>query len=236
MRRADRLYRITDYLRGRRLTTADWLANRLRVSVRTVYRDIAELIAAGVPVHGEVGVGYALARRMDLPPLMFDRDELAALALGLRFVVAQADLHVRTAAERAQAKMLGMLPRELAEQMRDHKAFVPQRDPHMAARLGEILTAVSANRLIAISYVDADGHVTSRDIWPLGALFGVEAWSVIAWCELRQAHRTFRLDRISRLQPLEQQYVDVPGRRLQDFFDHMQAEHGIPTQFFDPER
>ncbi len=91
MRRADRLFQIVQLLRGRRLTTARWLAERLEVSPRTIYRDIADLIGSGVPVEGEAGVGYMLRPGMDLPPLMFDAEELAAIDLGLRFAQAVAD-------------------------------------------------------------------------------------------------------------------------------------------------
>jgi len=86
MRRADRLFRIVQYLRGRRLTTAAQLAGWLQVSTRTVYRDVRDLSLSGVPVEGEAGVGYRLGAGYDLPPLMFDRAELQALAAGARIV------------------------------------------------------------------------------------------------------------------------------------------------------
>lgn len=236
MRRADRLYRITDYLRSRRLTTAEWLAQRVGVSVRTIYRDIADLVSAGVPIHGEAGVGYALARRMDLPPLMFDRGELAALALGLRFVIAHADDAVQAAAERARGKILGVLPREEAERMQDVKAFVPRGSAPAAARLADILAAVDRQEVLRIAYADERGSKTQRDVRPLGVLFGVAAWSMIAWCELRQAHRTFRLDRIRELHATGRTFAPEPGRGLQEYFDQMWMDYGIPTQHFDPAR
>ena len=86
MRRADRLFAIVQYLRGRRLTTAAQLAQWLEVSESTVYRDVADLAASGVPIDGEAGVGYRIRAGFDLPPLMFNFDEIDALVIGARFV------------------------------------------------------------------------------------------------------------------------------------------------------
>ena len=86
MRRADRLFQIVQYLRGGRLVTARRLAERLEVSERTIYRDIADLMATGVPIDGEAGVGYVMRAGFDLPPLMFTRDEIVALVAGAQMV------------------------------------------------------------------------------------------------------------------------------------------------------
>src|SRR5258706_9573688 len=84
MRRADRLFQIVQFLRGRRLTTAAFLAGRLEVSLRTVYRDVRDLSLSGVPVEGEAGVGYRLRSGFYVPPLMFTLNEIQALAVGAR--------------------------------------------------------------------------------------------------------------------------------------------------------
>lgn len=236
MRRADRLYRITDYLRSRRRTTAEYLAQRLGVSVRTVYRDIADLEAAGVPVQGTAGVGYTLARRIDLPPLMFARDELKAVGLGLRFVQAFGDAAVRAAAERAEGKIRGVLPSSEVEGMREARAYVPRRDAQTAAHLATVLEAVDAREVLQLAYRDEAGRETEREVWPLGTLFGAQAWSAVAWCELRQALRTFRLDRIQRLVRSGRSFPETPGRRLDDYFTQMHLDYGIPPSHFDPDR
>lgn len=199
MRRAERLYRITDYLRARRLTTAAWLAARLEVSARTVYRDIADLQRTGIPIRGEAGVGYALAARIDLPPLMFDRQELEALAAGIRFVRAHGDASLGAAAERAQAKIRGAVSRELARRMEEARVLVPVR------------RAAGTDRL------------------------GPQAWSLVAWCELRQAFRNFRLDRIRATGDRGRRYPDEPGRRLDDYFREMQERYGVARSEFDHE-
>ena len=100
MRRADRLFEIVQYLRGRRLTTAAQLAQWLEVSDRTIYRDIADLCASGVPIDGEAGVGYRLHPHFDLPPLMFNYEEIDALVMGARFVESWGGPKLATAAAR----------------------------------------------------------------------------------------------------------------------------------------
>lgn len=235
MRRAERLYRITDYLRARRLTTAAWLAARLEVSARTVYRDIADLQRTGIPIRGEAGVGYALAARIDLPPLMFDRQELEALAAGIRFVRAHGDASLGAAAERAQAKIRGAVSRELARRMEEARVLVPVRRAAGTDRLGPLLAAIEARRVLRLDYADAQGRVTARDVWPLAATFGPQAWSLVAWCELRQAFRNFRLDRIRATGDRGRRYPDEPGRRLDDYFREMQERYGVARSEFDHE-
>ena len=99
MRRADRLFQIIQLLRNRRVTTARWLADVLEVSERTVYRDIQDLMVSGVPIEGEAGIGYVLKKSFDLPPLMFSREEIAALTLGARIVKSWADPQLAKAAD-----------------------------------------------------------------------------------------------------------------------------------------
>jgi len=110
MRRADRLFQIVQYLRGGRLVTAAMLAERLEVSERTIYRDIADLQSSGVPTDGEAGVGYLMRDGYDLPPLMFTRDEVVALVAGARLIRAWGGAGMARAAEEALTKIGSVLP------------------------------------------------------------------------------------------------------------------------------
>ena len=109
MRRADRLFRIVQMLRAGRLQTARSLAQKLQVSVRTIYRDVQDLQLSGVPILGEAGVGYTLRRDYDLPPLMFNPREITALVLGSRMVAAWGDTELASAANDALRKIEGVL-------------------------------------------------------------------------------------------------------------------------------
>lgn len=234
MRRADRLFRIVQFLRARRLTTAAWLAEHLEVSTRTIYRDIADLSLSGVPIEGEAGVGYALRHKIDLPPLMFERAEAAAVELGLRFVSAYSGPPLSTAALSAMAKVRAVLPRSLIARSESAALFVPRKDAAPGAALGPIFEAIDARRKLSIQYTDAAGQATERVVWPLAAFFWGAAWTMLAWCELRADFRSFRMERIEKLEYLADEYPDSPGRRLMDYLRWMEKNHAVPLADFDP--
>ena len=225
MRRADRLFQIIQFLRTRRVTTAQWLARRLEVSERTIYRDIQDLVASAVPIEGEAGVGYVIRKGYDLPPLMFDANELAALALGASMVDSWTDPDLARAAQSALSKIESALPPERRERMEHSRMFSPmQRVPPETARLmAELRRAMDRSHKVRLRYTRLDGEVSERVLWPLGLFFWGQVWTLGAWCELRQALRNFRLDRIDRLQRLEESYPDQPGRRLEDLIEQGRA-------------
>ena len=135
MRRADRLFRIVQLLRGGRLQTARSLAEKLQVSHRTIYRDVQDLQLSGMPITGEAGVGYTLRRDLDIPPLMFDREEIAALVLGARMVEAWGGTELTEAANRALRKIEAVLPAGLREKIDDVLLYAPgfKAPPNCAA-------------------------------------------------------------------------------------------------------
>lgn len=202
MRRADRLFQIVQYLRGGRLTTARTLAEKLEVSERTIYRDIADLIGSGVPVEGEAGVGYVMRAGYELPPLMFTRAEVSALVAGARLIRAWGGAETALAAEEALVKIEAVLPealRETAAQVPIHALDVFGLDPETRALLDRLEAATVARLRLTIDYADAEGRITQRNLRPLGLLFWGRAWTLAAWCELRGDFRTFRVDRIGNL-------------------------------------
>lgn len=199
MRRADRLFQIVQFLRGGRLVTARKLAEKLEVSERTIYRDVADLIGSGVPIEGEAGVGYILRAGFDLPPLMFTRDEVAALVAGARLIRAFGGAEMARASDEALIKIAAVLPeavRLAAEEVPIH-AFEAQSDPALRARIDALDHLVTARRRVEVTYQDASGAESQRVLRPLGLWFWGKVWTLIAWCELRQDFRMFRLDRIT---------------------------------------
>jgi predicted DNA-binding transcriptional regulator YafY len=218
VRRADRLFRIVQMLRRRRVTTAAQLASALSVSVRTIYRDIDDLSASGVPILAEAGVGYALARGFDLPPLMFTRSEVEALVLGARVVRAWADPALAHAAEEALAKIESVLPPALRDRIPQSEIFAPDFhvDAEQKARLQPLREAIAERRKLWISYRDGAGAATERVVRPLGLFFWGTTWTLGGWCELRADFRTFRTDRIAQLEPLAISFEPEPGRTLAD--------------------
>ena len=224
MRRADRLFEIVQYLRGRRLTTAAQLAQWLEVSERTIYRDVADLMATGVPIDGEAGVGYRISASFDLPPLMFNFDEIDALVIGARIVESWAGPGLAKGARSALAKIAGALPREKRVALEGARLFAPGFfvDPMPGERLETFRRAIGAHNVVQLAYRDGHGSATQRRIRPLGIFFWGEAWSVAAWCELRADFRNFRLDRIADLHCLDERFPDETGKRLEDFLRKME--------------
>ncbi|MEQ8815652.1 MAG: YafY family protein [Thalassobaculum sp.] len=223
MRRADRLFRIVDELRRRRRATrASELATLLEVSSRTIYRDMADLMASGVPVEGSAGVGYLLRPGYHMPPLMFDADEIEALVFGLRIVQSWTDPAMAEAAGRAVDRVRAAVPEQLDRRIADLALFAPPRqsvDPEYRIDSGPYRRAIRDRQTLQILYEDESAQRTERRVRPLGLLFYGPKWLLAAWCELRQDFRTFRLDRIAAVQSIDERFRPEPGRTLADFLD-----------------
>lgn len=221
MRRADRLFQIIQFLRTRRVTTAQWLADRLEVSERTIYRDIKDLILSGVNIEGEAGIGYVVRKGFDLPPLMFSEDEITALTLGARLVESWADASLATAAQSALSKIETVLPDDIKSSLGKTLLFSPftRITPETSITMAEVRFAADNRRKISLQYSDAKGNSSERIIWPLGMFFWGTVWTIGAWCELRNDFRVFRLDRINTLCVLDERYPQEKGKSLQDLID-----------------
>lgn len=218
MRRAERLFRLVQLVRGRRLSTAGLLASRLEVSLRTVYRDVADLQAQGVPIEGEAGVGYRMRAGFDLPPLMFDADEAKALAAAVRLAQPRLDAELAAHAETALSKIVGVLPAAARAAADSLVLFapVPAVSERTRERLLLLRQAVEGRRKLRLVYRDLQDAPSERTVRPLGCFLWESAWTLAAWCELRQDFRSFRVDRIEVATALEP-FRDEPGRRLGDW-------------------
>jgi len=204
MRRADRLFLLVNALRGRRraLPARD-LAATLGVSLRTVYRDVADLQRSGVPIEGEAGVGYVLRHGADIPPLMFDADEIEAVVVGIRFARAFAGNRVSEGAARALVKIEAAVP-ERIRALGDRTAILApdcrgESTREFGALLDTLNEAIGARRLLQLDYRDVDGRITTRVVEPLCIVFWGGSWTLGGWCRLRGAFRQFRLGRIEAM-------------------------------------
>lgn len=219
MRRADRLFQIVQLVRGRRLSTAAFLAGRLEVSLRTIYRDVADLQHQGVPIEGEAGVGYRLGAGFELPPLMFTRDEAKSLVAAVRLAQAWLDPALARESETALSKVLSVLPPAVRTSAESLAVFAPmasmsQQSARTLANLQLAREAAALRRKLLFSYRDAEGKPSERVVRPLGNFFWGNVWTLGAWCEQRQDFRSFRLDRMTSLAMLEQTFRDEPGKSL----------------------
>jgi predicted DNA-binding transcriptional regulator YafY len=226
MRRAERLFQIVQLIRGRRLSTARYLAERLEVSERTVYRDVSDLMAQGVPIEGEAGVGYRMNAGFDLPPLMFTRDEAQALVAATRVARSRLDVGLAAHTDTALSKILAVLPpaeRAAAESL---AVYAPAVGPDEATRvrLQTLRNVTESRRKVRIAYLDLKGKSSERTVRPLGCFYWSEVWTLAAWCEAREGFRNFRVDRIERLEALEERFRDEPGKTLADLFRQVECE------------
>ncbi len=199
MRKASRLFEIIQILRlARQPVTAAAIAGRLEVTVRSIYRDIAALQAMRVPVEGERGIGYILRPGFDLPPLMFSIEETEAVVLALALLERQGDAELKAAARRAGDKIAGAVPPPLRQTFSAralHAWGTTPRQPD-GIDLASVRRAIRDEEKLLIDYRDEYGRASERTIRPIALIYYSETANVVAWCELRQAIRNFRADRV----------------------------------------
>ncbi|CAN5121815.1 YafY family protein [soil metagenome] len=213
MRRADRLFQIIQILRrARGPLTAEAIATELETSKRTVYRDIADLMAQRTPIRGEAGVGYVLDSGYDMPPLMLTPDEIEACVLGAQWVAGRGDPALARAAHDLIAKITATVPERL-------RPFVQEPASRPRPALGQavdgldmaqVRAAIHAGQKLTIRYADEHGRESERTIWPVMVGYMDAARMLFAWCEMRQDFRSFRTDRVTGAQFTEERY---PERR-----------------------
>jgi predicted DNA-binding transcriptional regulator YafY len=223
MRRADRLFKLVQLLRRQQVTTARDIAAELEVSERTVYRDVSDLTASGVPIRGEAGVGYSIDRSYDLPPLMFSVEEVEALVLGARMVESWCGDDLASAARDVLAKVDHVLPKRLSDRLARTALFVPNFGWSLpgSEQLADLRMALRDRRKIGITYTDREGKKSDRVLRPLGVFFWGAVATLGAWCELRDDFRNFRIDRIDNLWLRSEVFESEPGRTLQDYYRAM---------------
>lgn len=214
MRRADRLFQIIQVLRRtRQPVTADAMAAELETSKRTVYRDIADLMAQRVPIRGEAGVGYVLDGGYDLPPLMLTPDEIEAAVLGAQWVAGRGDPALARAALDLIAKIGAAVPERL-------RPYALEPSTRAAPRwnvapdgldMAQVRHAIRNGRKIALSYGDEQGRVSERTVWPFAVGYHETVRLLIAWCEMRKDFRSFRTDRVTASEFLETRYPERPA-------------------------
>ena len=227
MRRADRLFQILQILRrARRPTTARALAAELEVSPRTVYRDIADLMASRTPILGEAGIGYVLGRDFDMPPLMLTPDELEAAALGAQWVAEKGDAGLATAARDLLAKIAAVTPERLRPFVLEPSVGVaPSRTPAAdGLDLVQARAAIRRGLKLRIRYRDEAARESERTVWPVMIGYVETARMLAAWCEWREDFRHFRVDRILAAEFLDLRYPARPAELRARWRAHLAAQ------------
>ncbi|KTD08312.1 helix-turn-helix transcriptional regulator [Legionella jamestowniensis] len=229
MSRTQRLFELLQLLRQHRYpVSGKILAEKLEVSLRTLYRDIATLQLQGANIEGEPGLGYVLRPGFTLPPLMFSEEEIEALVLGSRWVARRADEKLKKAAIRALSKISAVLPTDLRHQLESSGLLI---GPTKSLPINEqyealIRHAIRKEYKLQINYTDVNEKESRRIIWPLALGFFEETRMIVAWCELRNDFRHFRTDRINNLSLLE----NFSHKKRQTLLKQWREIYNIPEQ------
>ena len=225
MRRADRLFQLMLIMQEGKVRTARYIAEKLEVSERTIYRDIGDLVGSGIPIDGEAGVGYLLRDEYRLPPLMFNPDELKALALGALMVKAWSDKKLGSVTSTAIRKIESILPEKLKKEIELHEIVVPsyRLSDTTSNNLEAVRQAIDDHIKVELQYLSLKGEQTQRIVWPLLLYFWGDKWTLGAWCEMRQGFRSFRVDLMQELILTDAQFETDSTRSLQGYVDYQRS-------------
>lgn len=227
MARSDRLFRLLQALRTLPSpVTAERLAEEMAVSIRTIYRDIESLRAAGAIIDGETGFGYRLVEDMALPPQTFTRTEIEALVLGLGEVKHVGDGELAQAAETAFAKITATLPERLQLQAVHaiNRIYKPSSPVSSDLDIAFLRRACWDEQVLRIVYIDGEGRQTEREIWPLSIVYLERALILLAQCCVRNAFRRFRIDRIAEATATGENFRPRRVPLLREFVEQMIEE------------
>jgi predicted DNA-binding transcriptional regulator YafY len=212
-----RLFHLLDELRLRRApVTARQLAQVMGVSLRTFYRDIADLQAMGAPIRGEGGVGYVMESGYFMPSLRFDDDELSALALGLRLVAVRTDARMSEAARRTAAKIASALNEDRRGAFLDSSFEAGPSDAAKTPHLETLHDAIRKRKLLEIRYTSLSERPSIRRARPLGLTVFDTVWLLTIWCETARDFRHLRVDRIGDVRETGKPFRDERGKRFAD--------------------
>ncbi len=215
LNRFDRVTAILIQLQSRKTTKAQDLAERFGASLRTIYRDVRSLEAAGIPLFGEPGLGYSLVEGYRLPPVMFTQAEAVSLLTAEKLVEKLAGGQIQADYGSALTKIRAVLAAQDKDLLEGLEESMAVRNPPRPAPgrdkpdgFPAILRSLSERKVLALEYGVPGKSETRRKVEPVGVIFDRSHWYLIAFCRLRQDYRNFRLDRIKGLQLSKETFPD----------------------------
>lgn len=226
MNRIDRLHAILTHLQSKKKVTAQEIADRFNISLRTVYRDVKALEESGVPVIGEAGSGYTVMEGYRLPPVMFTQEEASALLLGAKLAEHQTDASVQKHFLAALYKIKAVLrstDKELMDALDDNIAVATRMpaDTTSGRYLVDLQKALGDKKVITIRYQSNKEEFTRRQVEPIGLWFYGQAWHLIGWCRMRGGYRDFRVSRIQHLELMDEHFHPDSHPSLQEYMQTM---------------
>lgn len=226
MRRTDRLFNIIQLFRDGRLHKGAAIAERMEVSLRTVYRDVETLIGSGVPITGERGVGYMMTEPVFLPPLNLTPGELEVLELGIALVQSSFGKSLSEQSQSLGDKVRAVLPRpEMLDPARGAIAiYTPRYSQDVLDVLDIVRRAILSRTVLNFTYSSLSGQLSTRIIRPLEIEVWDNALTLTGWCETRSDFRVFRLDRMENTTLGDHGFRLEIGKRLKDYLGQQNAK------------
>ena len=235
MNRVDRLLALILYLQSRRVVTAEEMAQHFELSIRTIYRDLAALGEAGVPIAAEAGVGYTLMKGYNLPPVNFSAEEASALVTAAMLVQQFTDDSIRAQMNSALLKVRAILPRDRQEQiarLESGLATTANARLPIQADLSLLQQALAHRRLLRFQYRGSGkSESMERTVEPFGLVYYTQRWHLIAWCRTRKDYRDFRADRMTSTTALSETFAPRDGFVLSDFIRRPASTLSARVQF-----
>lgn len=234
MNRFDRVFSTLVLLQTRRVLKAMTIAERFDISLRTVYRDVRTLKNAGVPIIGDPGIGYSITDGYRLPPLMFNEGEAAALLTAEKFIGKVTDKKTQDYYSNAMIKIKAILRRSEKQALEVLDNSIAISDKQAWANktyLQDLFSSIAAKQLLKIQYKKADGSSSERRLEPIGCYYHGSNWYLVAFCQLKDAYRTFKVNRITQLQVLEENF-DTEHISLQAYIDQQDQSWKKEHQFY----
>lgn len=234
MNRVDRLHAILVHLQSKRRVTAQELADRFNLSLRTVYRDVKALEESGIPIIGESGIGYSIMEGYRLPPVMFTQEEASSLLMGSKLVEQFTDGTVRKHFDTAMYKIKAVLRssdkdyvEEFDRRIAIHTGNMPF-DESLQLHMNAMRQAIVDKKVIQMEYYSSyREETTQRDAEPIGLLYYGQAWHFIGWCRLRKDYRDFRLDRIRKLVLKDERFDENAHPSLAEYTEQLRKDQEL---------
>lgn len=241
MNRIDRLTAILVQLQSKKVVTAQEIADRFDISLRTVYRDVRALEEGGVPIGAEAGTGYFLMDGYHLPPVMFTQEEANALVLGAKLIEGQSDHSIEHNFNEAMLKIKSVLKsnekeelEKLESQIKVNRIPRPESEDFPNNFLATIQQALIDHSVLRFRYYsNHSGAFSTREVEPLGLIFYGNHWHMLAYCRLREAPRDFRADRIVKLEKLDLHFDPEVRKPFGEFMDDLVRGTELQEVVFD---
>jgi predicted DNA-binding transcriptional regulator YafY len=229
MNRIDRLLGIVTLLQTKKFVTAETIATKYDISVRTVYRDVKALCEQGVPISFEQGRGYFIVQGYFLPPVSFTTEEAAALLLMETMVHGFADKSISKHYTIALNKIKSVLKskqKDAIETLHEHTRFqLPSCFYKDTEYLSVVQSAIVSKTVLEVEYANSKGEISKRHVEPIGMVFYAFSWHLIGWCHLREEYRDFKVSRMVRMKMTHGSFASKTHMSLTEYMQSLPVNY-----------